>query len=598
MISKFKKALLVLGSALFLFSCQKDVSDNTGTPNNPSSLDLTTKVTTAKISGYVTDENNNPVIGAQVTAGTANTTTDDYGYFQFRNTEVVKNAAVVTVTKAGYFKGIKTFIARSGKSANFRIKLLPKTNAGTISATAGGEVALTNGMKINFPVNAIVNASSGAAYSGTVNVAAQWLDPSSNELNMTMPGDLRGLDASGAPKILTTYGMAAVELTGASGEQLQIAAGKKATLTMPLPTAAQASAPASIPLWHFNETKGLWEEEGSATKTGNTYVGEVSHFSFWNCDVPSVYVHVDLTLVDANNHPIPNAFVRISRASNPYSSGWGVTDSSGYVGGAVPGNENLVLEVYSYYNCGNASYTQNFTTTTTDLSLGNITISNASNIYANVSGSVTDCSNNAVTNGYVMVFAENRYSRYDVDASGNFSFDQLICNNSSAPATIIAVDANGIQQSAPVTFVLSSGPIALGTIQACASSIAEFLTWSVDGGTSTTITAQNDSLMQYGAGATNVFAIAGNSINPSNRYITFYVESTGIAVGSTQILQNIYTDQLNNQNLTVTNNPVVHITEYGVVGEFIAANFSANVLDNTTSQNHTVTCSFRVRRNF
>lgn len=41
-----------------------------------------------------------------------------------------------------------------------------------------------------------------------------------------MPGDLRGIDTDGYMKGLTTYGMAAVELTGAGGESLQIADGK------------------------------------------------------------------------------------------------------------------------------------------------------------------------------------------------------------------------------------------------------------------------------------------------------------------------------------------------------------------------------------
>ncbi|HNP55073.1 MAG TPA: carboxypeptidase-like regulatory domain-containing protein, partial [Ferruginibacter sp.] len=81
---------VLLGSALFFFSCQKEINDDiSGNPTNPTTLDLTTKVTTAKISGYVTDENNLPVEGAQVQAGTAFSTTDAYGYFQFRNTEVV-----------------------------------------------------------------------------------------------------------------------------------------------------------------------------------------------------------------------------------------------------------------------------------------------------------------------------------------------------------------------------------------------------------------------------------------------------------------------------------------------------------------------------
>ncbi len=55
--------------------------------------------------------------------------------------------------------------------------------------------------------------------------------------------------------------MAAVELTGTSGELLQIATGKKATLTLSIPSSLAASAPATIPLWFFDEAKGLWKEE-------------------------------------------------------------------------------------------------------------------------------------------------------------------------------------------------------------------------------------------------------------------------------------------------------------------------------------------------
>ncbi|HNP55072.1 MAG TPA: carboxypeptidase-like regulatory domain-containing protein, partial [Ferruginibacter sp.] len=265
---------------------------------------------------------------------------------------------------------------------------------------------------------------------------------------------------------------------------------------------------------------------------------------------------------------------------------------------AVPANENLVVSVFSYYNCGNAVYTQNFSTTTVDLSLGNITIGNGSNTYANISGTVTDCSNNPVTNGYVIVYNDSRYSRYDVDASGNFSFDQLICGNSSSTATIIAIDNNNIQQSAPITFTMASGPITIGNIQACANSIAEFITWTFDGGTSTTLSAPVDSLQQYGTGTTANFLISGSSNNnPSGGNISLYIDNTNIGVGSVQTLMYIYCNQLTTQNQTVSNNPVVHITEYGAIGEFIAGNFSANIVDNSTSQTHTIVCSFRVRRN-
>ena len=148
-------------------------------------------------------------------------------------------------------------------------------------------------MIISLPSNSVVNVATDAPYTGTVNVAVHWIDPTAVDLDQIMPGDLRGIDETGSLKGLKTFGMTAVELTSASGELLQIASGKKATLTMPVPPALLSNAPSSIPLWYFDEINGLWKQDGTATKTGNTYVGDVSHFSFWNCDQPGDYVQLN-----------------------------------------------------------------------------------------------------------------------------------------------------------------------------------------------------------------------------------------------------------------------------------------------------------------
>ena len=246
--------MLLFTSVLF-FSCQKELSIDNGTGSLPP--DLKTKISSS-VSGFVTDENNAAVMGATVQFGSSATVTDKFGYFEAKNVQVVKNAAFVTVSKPGYFKGIKTYIAKEGKSAFFRIKLIPKTIVGNINGTSGGSVTLTNGLSIALPAGAVVNAATNVAYTGTVNVAAFWINPEAADLNKIMPGDLRGIDKDGSLKLLQTFGMAAVELTGASGELLQIATGKKATITLPIPASLTASAPASIPLWYFDETNGLW----------------------------------------------------------------------------------------------------------------------------------------------------------------------------------------------------------------------------------------------------------------------------------------------------------------------------------------------------
>jgi hypothetical protein len=87
-------------------------------------------------------------------------------------------------------------------------------------------------------------------------------------------------DKNGARVTLASFGMMAVELESASAEKLQIKSGSVATLTTPIPASAQANAPATIALWSVNEQTGIWKEEGTATKNGNVYVGDVKALFF------------------------------------------------------------------------------------------------------------------------------------------------------------------------------------------------------------------------------------------------------------------------------------------------------------------------------
>jgi hypothetical protein len=151
--SSFKSLLVLLVAATALLSCQKDL-DETLVDNINQIPNLTTKINSS-VSGFVVDENNQAVAGASVVVYDKTTTTDDYGYFSVKNVNVVKTAAVVTVKKSGYFPGIKTYIATENKSAFFRVKLIPKLNSGSFNGLNGGTISLSNGMKIDFPVNGI-----------------------------------------------------------------------------------------------------------------------------------------------------------------------------------------------------------------------------------------------------------------------------------------------------------------------------------------------------------------------------------------------------------------------------------------------------------
>ncbi len=589
-------AVLVVAVSVFNLSCQKELSGE-GFIVTETQPDLSTKIASS-VSGFVTDENDAAVNGATVQFGSGSTSTDKYGYFEFSNVQVVKNAAVVTVLQPGYFKGIKTYTAVAGKSAFFRIKLLPKTTAGNFDAATGGTVTLSNGLAVSFPANAIMTASSGSAYSGQVNVAAQWINPVAADLNLTMPGDLRGLDSLGFMRLLTSYGMCAVELTGASGELLQVATGKKASLNFPIPASLSSSAPANLPLWYFDENKGLWKQEGIAVKSGSSYVGEVSHFSYWNCDFPlATSVPFTATITDAAGNPLPGVTVSVKYANGTYTGAHGYTDSSGFVNGRLPGNSQLILEVYSYYNCGNAVYTQNITTTDQALDLGSIALPAVSTV--TVTGNVVNCSNAPVTSGFIIMRKNNINYHYPVSSTGAFSFNTTLCN-STADVTLLAEDNLALQAGIPQNLTLTPGTVSAGTLSACGTTIDEFINYSVNG-TPYSLISPADQLTQSVNTQFTPIQMTINGFTGNGGTVTEGVnisfDQTGIAAGSSQNLLYFYTRQINDSsNLSAP--ALVNITEYGAVGQFVAGNFSCTLVGAPPANvNYNVTCDFRVRRN-
>ena len=589
---KYGLAVCLL-SAICFTSCSIDPDFNPIANIPLNQQDLTTKVTASLISGFVTDENDAPVPSASVEAGGIITYTDKYGYFEVKNTLVVQNAATVTVNKPTHFKAIKTFISAEGKMAFFRIKLMPKTIAGTINASSGGNIALPNGLIISLPPNAMVNANTNASYTGTVNVAARLISATDPDLERIMPGNLQGLNGSNNLQLLTTYGMAAIELTGSAGESLQLAPLKKAQLTLPIPAAIQSNAPASIPLWYFNETKGLWMEEGTALKTGNTYTGEVSHFSFWNCDYPGQAIHFECTLVNQNGQHLQYSFVKISRVINPYNAVSSYTDSAGFIEGPVLANENLQMQVYGNSSCGQPFYSQQFTTGNTNISLGTVTV-NTSGLSANINGTVTNCNFNPVANGFIMMLAGNQYFRHPV-VNGTFNFNAIPC---SFPATVslIAEDISGNQQSQTTAYSLIAGNNFIGNLQACGISTQQYIYYTINGITNYVYTSPADTFTQKTQYLPVIVNITGSHFGTPNGFTDIWFLQSGIAQGSSQPLAFFHNNQLDSP-LTVINPIAINITEYGTPGQFIAGNFSGVLKGKPPAYPlYNVVCAFRVRR--
>lgn len=453
---------LLIFTVFAFWACNKTETLTVTDPFNP-----TTNIN-ANVSGRVVNTLNEPIVGATVKAGAATATTNANGEFTLSNADLYSETAFVTVEKTGYFNTGRTFVATDKGNHYVEIAMLDKTNVGTITASIGGTVTATNGSSLTLPAGSVVTESGGAAYTGAVTVYMNYISPTSADVFNQMPGDLRGIDEAGGNRTLETYGMIAAELRGAGGEKLQITKDKKATLVFPLDPVTNGNSPAKIDLWSFDEKVGLWKQEGTATKSNGTYLAQVSHFSWWNCDAPFLQCKLKVRFVDANGNPMRRILVTVRRTSQARGLP-GFTDSNGVVSGIVPASTNLVVEAFTSYSCVTQGplWAQNvgpFTpNSSTDLGTKTITQNNSS-LYK-LTGTVVNCSNTNIANGYVRFFIGS-YSYNAAVTNGAFSINIPTCI-SPLPLRYFAYDAATGKKSKDTTRVVTALNSNLGTIKVC-----------------------------------------------------------------------------------------------------------------------------------
>ena len=585
--SSFFSLFITLCAILITTGCQREVDGNL-----PSiSLPTTEETVIATVNGRIVDEKKEPVKGALVSTVTGSTvSTDINGEFRLANVMLNKNAGFIKAEKAGYFTGSRTFVVSTTTANNTQIQLIPKTSAGSFVATAGGNITIPNGGSLAFATNSIVNPLNNTPYTGNVNVAAYFLNPSSTNFGDIMPGALRGTRTDNSEVALQSFGMVAVELTGSGGEKLQLASDKKATFNLPIVSSLQSTAPATIPLWYFDESKGLWKEEGIATKQGSNYVGAVNHFSFWNCDAPFPLVDFEVMLKNQSGQPLQKAKVVISTGGKTSISASEITGSDGRVAGKIPANSQLIMEVYN--NCGDLIYTKNISTTTSKLDLGNVSVTANAPAVLNLSGTVAGCNGTPVTNGFVQIRVNNSFYRTAI-SNGNFSTAIEVCNPGVYNVLFVGFDLTNNKQSDSTLLSVNTTTPGTTQLNTCALSIERFLNYTLNG-VSYQILPPGDSIEYYTQGSSTQlsaysFANRINKVSMSFPAIT----KTGTAP-LTSIALTVKDSAYIGQNITTMN-----VTEYNATatGTYISANLTGVMkYDSSSTVSYPINLSFRIKK--
>ncbi|WP_422105937.1 carboxypeptidase-like regulatory domain-containing protein [Winogradskyella sp.] len=462
-----KSYTVLLSIILLLFlSCQIDDGISRGGDSQDNIPDTFSEYFGNEIShdfiGTVIDINHNPIEAVTITIGNETVITDSNGVFVINNATVNERFGYVKAEKAGYIHGSRSVVPSSGTN-KVTIMLLEATIVGSVTSGSASEIVANDGSSVSFDGNFI--KEDGSAYSGSVDVIMHHLDPTDADMEVQMPGMLYAENEAGAERLLQTLGMLAVELRGSGGEDLNLAEGSSSEIKIPVDPSLMAIAPATIPLWYFDEAKGYWKEEGIATLQDGMYVGTVSHFSFWNCDIPAEAIMLCIDVVDASGEPLSH--LRTSITSSIYGTRGGNTNDLGIVCGLVPSNETLELNIRGAVLCNTELlHMETIGPFNADSSITVTVLDNPSMVQETITGILNTCDGDPVTNGYVQI-SYDELTFYEYVSDGSFEVQLNRCSNSNSTFSVLGSDFSNYQTTESLDYTFTTPTTNIGVLNAC-----------------------------------------------------------------------------------------------------------------------------------
>lgn len=455
--------LLLLLFVIFLSSCNDDnnipTNEGEAQTSTNSFLENFGSEIQSRFFGTVVNEQNNPISGVTINIGSQFTTTDANGVFSIPSATVQQKFAYIKASKAGFIDGSRALVPTNGIN-QVKIMLLSLEPTATITAGQAITVDLPDGTAVDFSGDFITE--SGSSYQGEVDVIIKTLSVDDDNMELMMPGTLLAENETGDLRVLESVGMISVELRGENGQELNINPNNPATIKIPVGSTI-SNPPATIPLWYFDEENGYWKEEGVGELVGNMFVGEVTHFSFWNWDFQYPAVTLCITLVDVNGNTLPNTALDLYSPALNSTGTYGYTNSDGQECGLVPQGDELTLEVLNY-GCENSNFTTTIGPFSGDENI-TVTVTDSGALITNFTAVFNDCNGDAMSNGYLQLFYNNE-SHIIAITDGMISQTIAYCSSSiDFSAQVIDLTNN---QSTDVFNGAFTAPVTdLGTEMSC-----------------------------------------------------------------------------------------------------------------------------------
>ena len=458
---------LTISFILLLFAaCTRDLDEVTTINNIPTP---SVKVSGTFI-GLIVDETETPIIDAAINVGTVSTFSDENGFFRLTGLFDTKGS-FMTVEKTGFFDAYGR--VTPVEDGTVQVKFTLKNNNTSTASSSRAHVLSTDYFLVEFSEDAYQTAEN-TPYSGEVTINSTFLDPTSDNFPKEYVGNLIGT-SNQQTHLIEPIGIINVELFSENGAPLQLQTPAK--ITMDIPEELRGQVPSEASLWHLDTESGLWIEEGIATLNGNQYEATVEHFTLWCVGqgvlLNSVIVSGQIT---QQGNPIPNVLLRKTYNFSPIYRHECYADENGNYAMEVLKDREFTIEVLD--DCSSI-----LTGVSEPMGLSgdteiDIAVPLTSNS-VNITGTLTDCDNNPVANGYVLIaYSANKFDEVVLtDENGAYELFLETCNTETA--TIKGFDPVGNLASTNLT-ITGSGNYDLST---CATAFQGELIISLEGET-------------------------------------------------------------------------------------------------------------------
>jgi hypothetical protein len=211
------------------------------------------------------------------------TTSDAEGLFTSKIQDIQLSDRLTLVADATDYSEAALSISRNELTQEHNLLLQPVHASISFDATQVSELAVDGNVLVTLPENSLVDLN-GNLVSSAVVAELTVINPAI-DIEM-MPGDMLTTNSANEIVPIESFGAITVSFVDSAGNKLQLAPNKVAQIKIPV---AGTNPPATIPLYYFDTTSGLWIEEGEALLVSvndeSFYQGNVSHFTTWNADM-------------------------------------------------------------------------------------------------------------------------------------------------------------------------------------------------------------------------------------------------------------------------------------------------------------------------